>query len=283
MIPAGTPLGTVRVNLPGAPTIGQVAPGGQLVSLGKLEGWWDAPASSGTVTQKVNDHGAFLGPAYYGPRIISCEARIDGWSPGDSLAVARSIANQLDVNILTRLSVTDDDLGTLTADVRQEGDPILVRQGNRMVLSLSMLAPDPRRYGPLVEALTGLPVQTGGFMLPVTLPIVTGGTSTTGTLTVNNLGDMDTPLTFVVRGPLPAGATITDEQGRQLRISDPVDAGRLLYINTATRTALLDGVANRPVTGSWPLARPGVSQFLFRASAYDANAQLAVYYRSAWR
>lgn len=282
MIPAGTPLGAVQVALPGAPVIGQVAPGGQHVKLGKLDGWWDSPASSGTATQKVNDHGAFLGPAFYGPRVVQAEARIDGFSPGDSLALARQLVAALPISQLVEVEITDE-LGTLTASVRQEGDPLLSRQGNRMVVSLSMIAPDPRRYGPWQESITGLPVSTGGFTLPVTLPVSTGGDTQSGAVYANNEGDLDSPGTFTVIGPVPAGATITGQDGSQLVISDAVQAGRQLIIDTGARTALLDGVANRTVTGTWPTIRPGSSQFLFNASAYDAGAKLSLTYRSAWR
>jgi hypothetical protein len=68
-----------------------------------------------------------------------------------------------------------------------------------------------------------------------------------------------------------------------LRIAEAVPAGRSLVIDTKSRTALLDGVANRTVTGSWPVLRPGSNTFVFNASAYDAGALLTVSYRSAWR
>jgi hypothetical protein len=282
MIPAGTPLGAVQVELPGAPVIGQVAPGGQHVKLGKLEGWWDAPSSSGTATQKVNGHGAFLGPAFYGPRVVIAEARVDGFSPADSLAVARQLMSSLSVDALTRLSVTDDLGATLTADVRQEGDPILVRSGNRMVVSLSMLAPDPRRYGPWQSISTGLPVASGGFTLPVTLPIIMNGTGAVGAVSVTNEGDMEAPLVFTVAGPCPP-FSISDQFGNQLSYWEDVPEGRTVDIDTDARVVLLDGTANRVVTGTWPTLQPGANTFQFSASAYDAGALLTVSYRSAWR
>lgn len=281
MIPAGTALGAVQVALPGAPVIGQVASGGQHVKLGKLDGWWDSAASTGTTTQKVNDHGAFLGPAFYGPRVVQAEARVDGFGPGDSLAVARQIMSALSLDELVELAVTDE-LGTLHAAVRQEGDPILLRNGNRMIVSLSMLAPDPRRYGAWQQASTGLPVASGGFSLPVVLPIVMTGTGNAGAVVIANEGDIEAPLLLTVAGPCPP-FTISDQQGRQLVFAETLEAGRTLVIDTGARTALLDGVANRVVTGTWPVLNPGANQFQFSASAYDAGALLTISYRSAWR
>lgn len=282
MIPVGTKLGAVQAQLTGSPVVGQVDPDGRQVHLSKLDGWWDLPASVGVVTQRANAHGAYLGQSFYGPRVIQMETRIDGWSPADSLATARKLMSSLTVDALTTLSVTDEDLGTLTAAVRQEGDPILVRQGYRMVVSLSMLAPDPRRYGPTQTATTGLPQAAGGFTLPVVLPLVLGGTSSDGVLQLTNLGDMDSQPVFTVSGPCPP-FTITDETGRQLAFAETLAAGRMLVIDTAARTALLDGIANRVVTGTWPLLRPGMNTLRFNATSYDAGARLSVSYRSAWR
>lgn len=282
MIPAGTPLGAVQVRLGAGPVVGLVAEEGQHVHLGKLEGWWDAPATSGQITQKVNDHGAFPGPAYYGPRVVIAEARIDGFTPADSMAVARKLLTQLEVGTFTDLEVTDE-AGALTARVRQEGDPILIRTGNRVVVSLSMLAPDPRRYGPEHTESTGMSASLGGFTLPITLPVATGAVSVSGAITVTNEGDMDSPPVFVVWGPTPAGATITDQTGRELYVPEAVSAGRRLVIDVAARTALLDGVSSRVVAGTWPMLSPGVNQFHFNASTYNANALLSLIYRSAWR
>lgn len=282
MIAPGTPLGAVQVAFPGAPVIGQVAEGGQHVKLGKLDGWWDSPASTGTVTQKVNGHGAFLGPAFYTPRVVQMQARIDGFGAADSMATARQIMEAISLDALSEVAVTDE-AGTLYANVRQEGDPLLARSGNRVTVSLSVLAPDPRRYGPWQQASTGLPIASGGFSLPVTLPIVMTGTGAAGALALVNDGDVDAPLLLTVSGPCPPFA-ISDQDGRQLVYSgEALAAGRTLVIDTENRTALLDGVANRVVTGSWPLLRPGLNTIQFTASAYDAGALLTVSYRSARR
>jgi Phage tail protein len=281
MIPPGTDLGAVRVSLPGSPVAGRVDAQGRQINVGKLEGWWAPPATSGSATQKVNEHGAFLGPAYYGPRVIVWETRVDGLSPADSMATALLLTKSLPVSGLAALSVTDEQ-GTLTARVRQEGAPLFSRQGNRVTVSLSMIAPDPRRYGPPALASTGLPLAAGGFILPVVLPIVIGGNNLSGEVDVFNNGDMDSQPTFTVYGPC-APFTITDDQGKQLAFAESLDAGRSLIIDTSARTALLDGVANRVVTGTWPVLRPGANSFRFDASAYNVSSLMTVSHRSAWR
>lgn len=282
MIPVGTPLGAVQVSLPGSPVAGLVDSIGRQIHLGKLEGRWDSPASSGQATQKVNDHGAFLSPAYYQPRIINWETRIDGFSPADSLKVARQLMASVPLDAPQTLTVVDGDLGALTAAVRQEGDPVLVRQGYRMVVSLSLIAPDPRRYGPTYTASTGLPQSIGGFVLPIVLPVSTGGSTVSGAVNIFNDGDMDSNPVFTITGPVP-NWTITDSGGRQLASAEAVQAGRKLIIDTGARTVLLDGTATRVATGTWPVLRPGANEFRFNSTAYDAGAQLDVTYRSARR
>jgi hypothetical protein len=281
MIPAGTPLGTTTVSLVGSPVAGLVDSSGRLIHLGKLDGWWDTPPSSGTSTKKVNEHGVFLSPGYYGARIINWQTRIDGFSAEDSMSVARKLLAAVTVNSLTDLRVTDEN-GLLTAEVRQEGDPVLVRQGNRVIVDLSLIAPDSRRYGPWQNVSTGLPVVSGGFSLPVTLPLTMTGGNTSGSLALTNEGDMSAPAIFTVNGPCPP-FSVSNQAGEQLNFMESVPAGRILYVDGYARTALLDGVANRVVTGTWPSLRPGVNTFQFSASAYDAGALLTISYRSAWR
>lgn len=281
MIAPGSALEAAQVALAGAPVVGQVAAGGQLVHLGRLEGWWDAPGTSGTSTQKVADHGVFLGPAFYSGRVMALEARIDGFSPADSMSIANQLLTALPVNDLAALAVTDE-AGTLYTSVRQEGDPLLSRQGNRVVVSLSMIAPDPRRYGPVQTASTGLPVATGGFALPAVLPIVIGGSVISGAVVAVNSGDIESYPVFTISGPCPS-FTISDDAGRVLSYTDTVLAGRSLVIDTGARTAMLDGTAVRVVTGTWPTLKPGTNQYRFNASSYDAGALMTVSYRSARR
>lgn len=282
MIPAGTLLGAVQVAIPGAPVIGQVDPSGRLVNLGKLDGWWDAPPSTGTITQKVNDSGAFIGPAYYGPRVMAVEARIDGFNPGDSMLTAQQILRAVSVDALFAISVTDE-AETLTAQVRQEGDPLLARKGNRVVVNLSLIAPDPRRYGAAVTASTGLPTTTGGLVLPFTLPVSLNATSATGTITAVNTGDITSFPMFIASGPIAGPWSISDGAGRVLTSQDTIPAGRTMVIDTGKRTALLDGVANRVMTGTWPLLAPGANQYRFTAASYDPASQLSITYKSARR
>lgn len=274
------PLGPIQVTLGGF-TVGETRDNGARVHLAQLTGWWDPAASTGAATQRANDHGAWIGPAYYGPRILGVLARIDGTSPADSMTIAGLLLRAVPLDQLAEVSVKDE-AETLTARVRQEGDPLLDRKGNRVTVSLSLLAPDPRRYGPPATADTGLAATTGGLSLPIVLPVSLGATASAGTLTVTNAGDMDSYPVFTVTGPC-APFTVSDAAGRQLAYADTVPAGRTLVIDTALRSALLDGIANRVVTGTWLRLTPGINQFSFKASSYDAASRLAIAYRSARR
>lgn len=281
MLAPGTLLEFAQVSLPGAPIIGQVDPEGRLVHLGKLEGWWDPPGGTGAKTPRSNAHGVYLGPAYYTERVIQLEARVDGFSQADSYATARRILDAVPLNDLRELTVTENG-ETWRAQVRQEGDPLILRKGNRVTVNVSLIAPDPLLYSAPSTVFTGLPTTSGGLTLPLVLPLAVGATVSNGSLSINNTGTEDSAPLMVVRGPCPP-FTITDGTGRQLSYALPIAAGRTLVLDSANRVALADGTTVRPVTGTWPVLRRGLNQLYFNAASYDPAARLEVTYSSARR
>lgn len=263
MIPRGTPLGGVQVALAGAPVIGQVDDAGRLINLGQLTGWWDSAATSGTSTQRVNDHGVFIGPAFYGSRIIGVEARIDGLNPGDSMATAERLIEAVSLDALGLITVTDENR-TLSALVRQEGDPLLARSGNRVTVSLSLLAPDPRRYGEIQFASVPLVADTQNIVHAV------------------NDGNIASCPLFVIDGECQVDS-LFDDLGRQLSYPDvDVPVSESLVVDTDLRTALLDGEF-AVVVGTWPRLEPGSNVFSLNTLDCSPGSLLTVAYRSAWK
>lgn len=282
--PTGTSLGAaVSVTL-GAVTLGVTDDYGVRWILQDVKGWSDPPSSTGEVPQRAADHGGWASPAYYAPRVIE----IEGSLVADSWAIASDALTRLWAAI--PLQATDwlyvtEGSRTLCALVRQDGDPLVERQGGWARFSLSLEAPDPRRYDANeTTANTGLPATTGGMALPLALPLTIGATIAAGVLSVTNDGNMGTRPTFTVAGPVAAGATITHRgTGKVLRIPDGVPAGRKLTIDTDRRRALLDGTAARVVTGTWFEYAPGVNEVAFSAPSYNSGALLTSTHRSAWR
>jgi hypothetical protein len=279
----GTILHDGQVSI-GAITFGATDDYGVEWILESLKGWDDPPASTGGTQQRAADHGLWTSTAYYSGRTIEVEGSLlaSSWA-GASEALDR-LWGAIPISALDWLYVAEG-ARTLCAKVRQDSDPLVERNTGWAKFSLSLIAPDPRRYDVNeTTASTGLPTTTGGLALPLTLPLTIGATTTAGVLTVTNAGNMATRPTFTVDGPVPAGASITHRSsGKTLRIPDGVPSGRTLTIDTDKRTALLDGTAARVVTGTWFEYDPGSNDVAFSAPSYNSTALLTSVSRSAWR
>lgn len=273
-----------RYAVLGGLTFGAVNDAGVRVYLAGTKGWYDGPASTGEVTQRDNDHGGWPGPAFMAPRVIELLLRLRGSSWSHLNATIEDIIGAAPLQGLDQLSMHDNGT-TRVAWVRQEGEPVVVRGGAGAEVSLSLIAPDPRKYGADVEtASTGLPQTTGGIVLPRSLPYTIDATVSSGVLVTNNAGTAATRPTLKLYGPTPADTRITHRgSGRTLRIPDAVDAGRVLVLDVDNRRALLDGTALRRVTGAWFDYAPGDNEVALSAPSYDPDALLVSEHRSAWR
>jgi len=257
---------------------------GTRVYLSTLKGWDEGVSSTGTVEQRAADDGGWPDQAYRAPRLVEMELELIG---SDFKTVSRSInaiEAGLPLNGLGTLTV-DNHGDVLQAAVRKSGDLVTSQKGAKGTASLSLIAPDPRRYDvDEITASTGLPVTTGGLILPLVLPLSLSATMSAGVLTAVNAGNAETLPVFTITGPCPAGATITHRPtGAFLRFSEAIGAGHTLTIDTVSRTAVLDGTASRTVIGTWFSYAPGANEVAFSASAYDSGALLTSTHRSAWR
>ncbi len=251
--------------------------------LEKFTGWVDAPGSSGTAEQRTARHGANLNEAFYTARTLELEGSIiaDSWDAAEA-AVDKLMA-ALPVNDLSPLLVATN-RRAMGVDVRQDGDPLVEILNGWARFSLSLIAPDPRRYGLNVSQYeTGLPYVTGGLVPPVTPPVTIVESSDSGEFTARNDGNMVTSPVFTLRGPVPAWSITHLGLGKRLWSNTPVPAGRSLVLDAGERTARLDGTALRPVSGSWFDFAPGDNEVAFTAASYDSGALLEVSFRSAWR
>ena len=265
-------------------TFGVVNDDGVRVHLAAVKGWYDGAGSTGAVEPRVNDDGGWPSPSFMAPRGVEFLLRLRGSSWVHLNATIERIVGAIPLRTLEPLTVYDN--GTVrVAWVRQEGDPVVVRRGVGADISLSLIAPDPRKYDTAVQsASTGLPQTTGGMSLPLSLPLTIGATVSSGVLVANNAGNVATRPTLKLYGPTPADTRITHRgTGQTLRIPEAVDAGRFLLLDVDNRRALLDGTALRRVTGAWFDYAPGDNEVALSASTYNPDALLVSEHRSAWR
>lgn len=276
--------GTAYVQLGDLAIIpGQIVDG-VLWELEPVVGWDNPPSVTSRVQQRNADHGGWLQAGYLEPETYELRGYFLGrsWSAlAQSWATLKAALPSFESVTLT---VAGAGSPVLQASVVQGEAPILTQDPGKWNFSLSLLAVDPRRYDTdETTDSTGLPITTGGLSLPITLPLSIGATTTSGSITVTNEGDMPTRPVFTITGPCPAGASITHGSARRLYVPESVAAGHSLVIDTDTRVGLLDGVALRVVTGTWFEFDPGVNTVQFSAPTYDASALLSVAFRSAWR
>lgn len=256
---------------------------GTRVIITDLRGWEGASGTTGAVEQRSAADGGWANPAWLPPRIVQVDLAMNG---ADFMSVNQSLrrlVNRIPHNELTELLVVDHDFET-RALVRQEGDVITTQKAATARVSLSLIAPDPRRYGSLpVDLATGLPQSSGGRRVPLRAPFSIEAALETGTILATNDGNIDTPPVLTVYGPCPPFTITHTATARTLRYHDTVPAGRTLVIDTAARTAALDGTAARYITGSWFTYAPGDNVIAFGAGSYEPDAVLTSTHRAAWK
>lgn len=257
---------------------------GTLIYLTDVGGWSGSGGVTAQIEQRAADHGGWVPSSYLTARSYDVSLTLVGGSFALTEQSVALIAGGVPVGDLATLTVFTPGGDPLQADVVQGGDMLTSQKGAVAQMSISLVAPDPRRYS--VEdaiASTGLPVSTGGLTLPEVLPLTIGATLASGVLTAVNTGNYATRPTLTVTGPCPPFQITHLETGKTLRFSDALTAGRSLVIDTDKRRVTLDGTASRTVTGTWFEYAPGTNTVSFTSSTYDAGATLTSQHRSAWR
>ena len=253
--------------------------------LTKLDGWFDGWEGSGTVDQKSQADGAWVSPQYAGPRVVHLSGAMESTSWDAITRAWDRLLAQLPFRQLAPLTVSTGE-GTIadqTALVRQHEKPVLDRVAFRAAFSLSLLAPDPRKYATATQT-TGLvlPFASGGIAPPLTPPVTVTGSTTTSQASLYNAGTVTSYPVLTITGPCPPAtiANLTTSEVR--RVVDAVPAGQTLVIDELAGTAVTDGQARR-VLGTPLGLQPGINEVAFSASSYDAAAALSIAFRSAWK
>lgn len=254
--------------------------------LTKLEGWDDGWEGSGTVDQKSQADGAWISPQYAGPRVVHVGGLIEAES-FDAVTLAWDrLLGQVPFRSLASLGVAvgDGSVPDRSALVRQHEKPLLNRPTLRTgEFSLSLLAPDPRKYATFAQSVNlVLPFTSGGIAPPLTPPLTVTGSSSLSQATVTNSGNVLTYPTLTVVGPCPPARIANLTTSEVIRVVDPVLAGESLVIDVLNGTATINGQSRR-VLGSWWGLVPGANEVAFAADGYDADAELSMSFRSAWK
>lgn len=257
---------------------------------GDLTGWDSAPLAE-TAEDRTGADGSWNGDNYYSGRLITLEGIIE--APTSSALDAAKEA--LDQALPPR--------GRLLTFTVNESVPkqVLARRSGRLMMSdatdvltqvsISLIAPDPRKYSTVEQsAAASLGAPGGGVALPLVLPLVFPSREAGGEFfTVTNEGKYETPPLIRIVGPGRDVGLANLTTGATLRYPFELAAGDELVIDTAVGAAQLNGSAYRaPAPGSTVTSRfllpPGLSQMqmLGTRTVTDMTPLLTMTWRGAW-
>lgn len=157
---------------------------------------------------------------------------------------------------------------------------------------------DPRIYGATVRTANVVianPASSGGGSFPLSFPLSFEGgvAAVTAALAVNNAGLSEeeggfAPVTLAVKGPVVGPLELRNTTvGKKIRIDIDLSADDTLTVNTADKSIVLNGMADRRTyldylsTNWWGLA-PGNNNIELAFASFAAGAQLTASWRDAW-
>jgi hypothetical protein len=273
----------------GGVTLGAVDTAGVAWTLDRdgLKGWGGTAVRT-QYSDREADHGSWAGPAYLAARVLTLKGKI---ITGSLSALDGAVEQLTAAAAITDTVLTVAETIPKQVTVRRTGEPLIDYESDRVAsYSLLLTAADPRRYSTTLQSQSAaLPSTTGGLTLPITMPITIAATTVSGRITLTNAGTVATRPVLTVTGPTTGGFTIlaTTPAGTstQQTYSDSLGAGDVLVLDSAARTATLNGVVSRRLylSGTWPEIPP-MSQLVFTWSSptYNASALLNGTCRSAW-
>lgn len=282
----GTVLGPVQASI-GAVTLGVVDAAGVAWTLGRLDGWDSADVRT-QYSDRQADHGSWPGQAYLQARVLTLGGTVTADDQTQLEACLETLREAISLDD-TLLTVYESVPKQCTA--RASGRLLIDRPSDRTAAFSALLtAADPRRYSTVLQtATTGLPDISGGFTLPITLPLTLTAAAASGQITLTNDGTIATRPTFTILGPVTTPSILVqypDSTVRQLSYSDSLGAGDTLVIDTDAHSAVLNGTVSRRryLSGDWPEIPPRATVTVqWSAPSYDPAATLTGSCRSAWK
>lgn len=267
---------------------------------------WQLDVRAEQTEPRAWNHGHWSGAEWASERVVPLHLLVDGddvasWEAAhQELAAAFAPVGDAAETVELRfaLGATEYVLFGRPRGVRP--DPRLIGTGASFTRA-AFVAQDPRIYAGVESSVsTGLPVHSGGMTVPgsatagsggLTVPFTVDGVLTGGIASLTNAGTADTGLTVRIDGPVPNPVVViqrADGLTQQIRFRLELAAGQWLDVDTAARTALLNGLpqANQRGRAVWdidpyPLV-PGTSTLRYLAGGFNETTEIEARWRSAW-
>lgn len=212
-----------------------------------LVDWFGGTDDKMPNNERPNGHGSFpVGKSLRASRAISFKAIY----LASTLAEAESAVDDLVAAVAlgpVKMTVSTDRGTTwrwVTASVSFEDN----RQEPEAVVTVDLIARDPRRYADSPWEQAGAPTAGQGRTWPAVYPLVWPGGGATGRFTLTNTGNAPAAPSFRISGAVD-GVTITmTETGQRIGLGRPIASGDFVLIDGGLRRALYNGVAD---TSRW--------------------------------
>lgn len=246
------------------------------------------------------NHGSWSGAEWASERVVpmrilvrdEAALTVAGWREArHTLAAAFAPVGDSGEQVELRFNVGGTEYMLFGRPRMVEFDTRLIGTGQSFV-NAGFVAQDPRIYsGTESTTQTGLPTQSGGLTVPLTVPFTVDGVLTGGSTALLNEGTTDTGLTLRIDGPVIQPTVVVQQPAgdtQQITFDLDLAAGQFLNISTAARTALLNGLpqANQRGRAIWDIdpypLQPGTSTLRYLAGGFNATTQITARWRSAY-
>ncbi|UOQ58551.1 hypothetical protein MUN78_06935 [Leucobacter allii] len=149
--------------------------------------------------------------------------------------------------------------------------------------TIDVIAPDPRRYGPVqTVGPVGLPEVSGGMRLPRRFPWNFGQVAAGGRLLVPNAGSIPLMPRLLISGAFEAVAVRDVTAGRRLRLEWPVHEGETLVLDLRRRRAEIGSseVTRWMTSRQWGAVEPGAThEFRFEVEGRIGSPQMTAQFQ----
>lgn len=253
-----------------------------------------SPAPRPVADVRPYQHGAVDRTAYYGPRVLELRGCIHATDKATLWSLLDDLKGNLALGSTHVLKFRrDGETFDQRAEFRVDG-PVLTpvasgMTGPYVTWSVAIFCADPRFYSDTESSASYDPTTTGtgGLLFSLDFPLEFSGDGS-ATLDVVNEGNVGTPPTFTITGPVTNPIIDNDSTGESIYTTGvALTSSQTLVINVADRTCLLDGTTNRPdlidaSATTWFDLEPGTNQLRMRGLGMSSGqTALSVIYRSA--
>lgn len=215
-----------------------------------LNRWYKLASAKAKVNKRPNAHGAYgLGQIFTGEANPIISGQYYGTSALDALIQRNRLNSFFSDGQSVTMRVTDE-LGPTTREVwLLDVDDAFEHDFSHFPFDLVTVAPDPRRYGPLVTDTEGMPSTGSGLVWNLGtsgsgLYFDWGTPGILGQVEFTNTGGSASSPRIEVGGPgaFAAGFRVTEiETGRELIFTQSTNLGDVIVFDSRTQRATLAG------------------------------------------